>query len=228
MQESSKQVVLKIIEKLKPSSVLDVPCGDGWLSKKIKNTIQIDGIDLYREKALSYREWRKFDLDDGLPNDLGTYDCIVSCEGIEHIGNPELFLRTAYKHLNHGGTILLTSPNVWYPQAKLQYLLRGFFPSFPCLVGKINKGEHMHIIPWSFSQLYLFLTINSFKNINLHYEPLSEAKHFYEKLLGFPQLFYCRNKLVHSTSEEERLFWEKVGSKESVYGRHLIISAVKP
>ncbi len=227
MQESSKQIVLKIIERINPSSILDVPCGDGWLSKKIKKTIQIDGIDLYGEEALGYREWRKFNLEDGLPSDLGAYDCIVSCEGIEHIGNPELFLRTAYTHLNHGGTILLTSPNVWYPQSKLQYLLRGFFPSFPCLVGKINKGDHMHIIPWSFSQLYLFLTINSFKNINLHYEPLSEAKHFYEKLLGFPQLLYCRNKLARSTSEEERLFWEKAGSKESVYGRHLIISAVK-
>ena len=86
----------------------------------------------------------------------------------------------------------------------------------------------MHIIPWSFSQLYLFLTINSFKNINLHYEPLSEAKHFYEKLPGFQKLLYCRSKIDRSTSEEEILFWEKGGSKESVYGRHLIISAVKP
>ena len=50
MQESSKQVVLKIIEKLNPSSVLDVPCGDGWLSKKTKNTIQIDGIDCMGKK----------------------------------------------------------------------------------------------------------------------------------------------------------------------------------
>ena len=50
MQESSKQVVLKIIEKLNLSSILDVSFGDGWLSKKIKNMIQIDGIDLYGEK----------------------------------------------------------------------------------------------------------------------------------------------------------------------------------
>ena len=74
MQESSKQIVLKIIERINPSSILDVPCGDGWLSKKIKKTIQIDGIDLYGEEALAYREWRRFDLEDGLPSDLGTYD----------------------------------------------------------------------------------------------------------------------------------------------------------
>jgi hypothetical protein len=29
MQESPKKVVLKIIEKLNPSFILDVPCGDG-------------------------------------------------------------------------------------------------------------------------------------------------------------------------------------------------------
>jgi len=126
MQESSKQIVLKIIERINPSSILDVPCGDGWLSKKIKKTIQIDGIDLYGEEALGYREWRRFNLEDGLPSDLGAYDCIVSCEGIEHIGNPELFLRTAYTHLNHGGTILLTSPNVWYHNQNYSIFLGDF------------------------------------------------------------------------------------------------------
>jgi SAM-dependent methyltransferase len=227
MQDSSKQVVLKIIKSLKPSSILDVPCGNGWLPKNLNSAIQIDGVDLYGEEISKYRKWEKFDLNNGLPASLGTYDCIISCEGLEHFGNPELFLRTAYTHLNSKGIIILTTPNVWYPQSKLQYLLRGFFPSFPCLTGKINKGDHMHIIPWSFSQLYLFLTLTSFKDICLHYEPLSEPKHFYEKILGFPQLLYCRSKFARAVSEEERVFWDKAGSKESIYGRHLIITAVK-
>ena len=227
MQDSSKQVVLKIIESLKPSSILDAPCGDGWLGKNLNGTIEIDGVDLYGEEISKYRKWGKHDLNDGLPVDFGTYDCIVSCEGLEHLGNPELFLRTAHEHLNPKGTLLLTTPNVWYPQSKLQYFLRGFFPSFPCLTGKIMKGNHMHIIPWSFSQLYLFLTLNLFKEICLHYEPLSEPKHFYEKTLGLPQYLYCKRKLARAISEEERVFWKKAGSKESIYGRHLIITAIK-
>ena len=52
MKQSSKQIVLKMVEIINPSSILDVPCGDGWLSKKIKKTIQIDGIDLYGGKGI--------------------------------------------------------------------------------------------------------------------------------------------------------------------------------
>tara|TARA_B100000315_G_C14579749_1_gene589840 strand:- start:2198 stop:2884 length:687 start_codon:yes stop_codon:yes gene_type:complete len=227
MQDSSKQVVLEFIKNLKPSSILDAPCGNGWLAKNLNGTIEIDGIDRYGEEISKYRKWKRFDLDDGLPTCLGTYDCIVSCEGLEHLGNPELFLRTAYEHLNPSGTLLITTPNTWYPQAKLQYLLRGFFPSFPSLMGKMSKGDHMHIIPWSYPQLYLFLNLNSFNEICLHHEPLSEPKHFYEKILGLPQFFYCRRKFMRSASNEERRFWEKAGSKESIYGRHLIVTAVK-
>jgi SAM-dependent methyltransferase len=227
MQDSSKEVVLNIIEKLRPASVLDVPCGDGWLVKKIDSAILTDGSDLYQSENLGYGKWKNFDLNRGIPDDFGQYDCIVSCEGFEHFGNPELFLRTAWSHLNPKGTLLITTPNTWYPQARLQYLLRGFFPSFPCLAGKIHKGDHMHIIPWSFPQLHLFLKLNSFIDIRLHNEPLSEAKHFYEKVLGAPQYFYCLRKAKKAVSGEENSFWKMAGSKESLYGRHLIITAVK-
>ena len=34
----------------------------------------------------------------------------VSCEGLEHFGNPELFLRSVYNHLKTDGTLLITTP----------------------------------------------------------------------------------------------------------------------
>jgi hypothetical protein len=42
----------------------------------------------------------------GLPNDLGIYDCLVSCDGIEHIGNSELFLRAPIRILIMGNHIV--------------------------------------------------------------------------------------------------------------------------
>ena len=50
MQNSSKIVVLKIIEGLQPKSILDVPSGDGWLVKNLNPSISIDGIDLFQSK----------------------------------------------------------------------------------------------------------------------------------------------------------------------------------
>ena len=58
-------------------------------------------------------------------------------------------------------------------------------------------------------------------------EPLSEAKHLYEKIFGFPQYIYCRNKGLRAKFLEEKSFWEMAASKESLYGRHLIITALK-
>ncbi len=227
MQSSSKEVVLDIIKGLQPQSLLDAPSGDAWLAKSLDGAIPIDGIDLFQSENKFYRKWGKFDLNDGIPNGFGKYDCIVSCEGLEHFGNPELFLRTANLSLNDNGTLLISTPNIWYPQSRLQFMARGFFPGFPSLVGKINKGDHMHIIPWSFPQLYLFFKLNGFSDILLHNEPLSQPKHFYEKLIGLPQYFYCRRKRFTAKSSEEKLFWEMAGSKESLYARHLIVTAVK-
>ena len=64
-------------------------------------------------------------LDLELPGDLAKYDAIVCCEGIEHFGNPESFFRSTHRHLSQGGMLVITTPNTWYPGARLQFLLRG-------------------------------------------------------------------------------------------------------
>lgn len=225
MQVSLKSVVIDLITSINPKTILDVPSGDGWLGKELGLSTQIDGIDLYRESKSDYRETYVANLDDGIPDELSAYDCIVSCEGLEHFGNPELFLRTVFEHLKPSGTLVLSTPSIWYPQARLQYLLRGYFPSFPSLAGKIKKGSHMHILPWSYPQLYLFLNLCGFKEITLHDNPLSEAKHFYEKIFALPQYFYCLKKIKKSENLEEKEFWKSAGSKPSLLGRHLIVTA---
>ena len=98
MQKSSKVVVLEILRDLPPKEVLDGPCGDGWLSGTLGTSVLIDGIDLYAKPNSKYRVLKSSDLNDGIPVEMDKYDCIVSCEGLEHLGNPELFLRSAYCH----------------------------------------------------------------------------------------------------------------------------------
>lgn len=217
--------VVEILNKKLPTTVLDAPSGLGGLLPMLKFNPEIDGIDLFELKPNGYRSFYKTNLDAGIPDELPKYDAIVSCEGIEHIGNPLLFLKTVKKHLSLGGVVIITTPNVWYPAAKLQYLLRGFFPSFPSLVGKIISGTHMHITPWSFPQLFLYLSLSGFVDIKLHDTIDKKPKHFFERIFGYPQKKYCLNRLKKSSSQEEISFWEMAGSSQSIFGRRLVVSA---
>lgn len=221
-------VVASILNQNRPATILDAPSGKGWPEGLLDFETRMDGVDLFVPPPPGYGLFRNADLDNGLPGDLGLYEAIVCCEGIEHLGNPGLFFKTVYEHLASGGRLIVTTPNVWFPEARLQFLLRGFFPSFPCLIGRIERGSHMHIMPWSFPQLYLFLRLNGFEEIILHNVDERKPKRFYERLLGLPQIFYCRHKCTESQTEEERTFWCFAGSAQSIYGRRLVVSARKP
>ncbi len=221
------KTIVKVLESIKPKAILDIPCGNGWLAESLEFNFAIDGIDLYDSKPDNYRNFQNFDLDKGLPKNLLSYDAIVSCEGIEHLGNPLIFLQDINKHLNKEGILIISTPNIWNPASKLKFLFRGFFPSFPSLIGKIERGVHMHIMPWSFSSIYVFLKLAGFEKIKIHDVEEKKPKHFFEKIFGWPQKKYCMRKIRLAESKEEKEFWKNSGSIQSLYGRHLVVSAIK-
>ena len=227
MRHSSKLVVKSILEGIKTDTILDAPCGLGWLREYLEFDCTIDGVDLYDSPKDGYRQILQQDLDDGLPDTDQRYECICCCEGIEHFGNPLKFMTDARELLTDKGLFVITTPNIWNPASKLQFFTRGFFPGFACLAGKIERGTHMHITPWNFSQLYFYLTLAGFTDIELHEEELSKPKHIWEIPLAIPQKIYAKGKLKNAANEEERAFWEICGSDRSVYSRHLIVTAKK-
>ncbi len=223
----NQPTVVEILQSAKPLSILDMPSGNGWLRREIPDSnVAIDGIDLYKEKPLGYRALVKVDLDDGIPDSLPQYDAIVSCEGIEHLANPGLLLTSAHKHLRAGGLIVITTPNTWYPGARMQYLHRGFFPSFPALVGRVQRGTHMHIMPWSWPQLYLYLALAGFSDIRLHTYPDRRTR-WVERLAAVPMTAYYRGKVRKANSAEERRFWETCASPAAIFARGLTVSGRK-
>jgi len=224
-KKNYRSVVIDILNNIKPNAILDTPSGDGWLLNGLNFTVDIDGIDLFEKKPKGYGRFTNSDLDCGIPDSMANYDAVVSCEGIEHVGNPLLLLETIKKHLVDEGVLIITTPNTWFPGAKVQYFLRGFFPGFSCLVGKIARGTHMHITPWSFAHLYLFLKMSGFSEIRLHDVPEAKPKHFYEWFVGMPQWVYYKLKERSSSTREEKLFWSDAGSRQSIYGRRLVVSA---
>jgi SAM-dependent methyltransferase len=227
MQPSSKQTLTEFLRTKSLRTALDAPSGGGWLLAALGSQVALDGIDLYAGSIPGYRQFWKHDLDNGLPTDCGGYDLICCCEGLEHVGNPLLLLREFHRALNPDGLLVVTTPNVWYPAARLQYLLRGFFPSFPPLAGKIVPGTHMHITPWSWPQLYVYFKLAGFSTPQILTEPLSQPKHFYERLLAWPGKIYCRRRARKTRDDEARQFWQTAASDPSLMGRHLMVVGQK-
>ncbi len=221
------RTIARIVDQLKPDTLLDAPAGGGWLAAALNYNPSIDGIDLYANQPLGYRDFLVHNMDQGMPAGLPTYDMAVCCEGIEHLTNPGLLLDSFYAHLKPGGTLIVSTPNTWYPAARLAYLLRGFFPSFPCLAGKIERGTHMHILPWTWPQLYLFLRLSGFENIELHDVDEQKPKHLFERIAGWPLAHYCQRRRLKAGTPDEQAFWQRAGSSQSLYGRRLVISARK-
>ena len=226
--KSYHPIVRQIILAKQPRSILDLPSGDGWLGRELaRHDIAIDGIDLYESHPPGYRNFVCRNIDLGIPDSFPRYDAIVSCEGIEHISNPGLFLTSTLDHLNPGGILIITTPNTWYPGSRLQYFHRGFFPGFPSLAGKIARGTHMHIMPWSWPQLYLHLTLAGYHDVDLHPCLEDQRTRLIEKILSLPMKAYCRGKERKAQSPEERRFWRIAASPGALLARRLVISARK-
>lgn len=229
MQDSSKRVLTQWLTGKSIQTVLDAPSGDGWLARALGPAACIDGVDLYEQSKPGYRRFWKHDLDGGLPQEArNAYDLVAICEGLEHVGNPLLLLRDAFDCTKPGGLLAVTTPSVWYPQARLQYFLRGFFPSFPCLAGRMAPGSHMHITPWSYPWLWTYLRLSGFSSIELLPEPELTGKHLHERLLVWPSRLYCRGKARRARNDDERDFWRACGTDSALMGRHLNIVARRP
>jgi SAM-dependent methyltransferase len=102
---------------LKPGArILEVGCGLGYLTYALNRSgFEIHGIDLsshavglakriFGSELYTVSSLEEYGLEE-------TYDCVVSTEVIEHVLDPDLFLRRISSLVKPGGHIILTTPN---------------------------------------------------------------------------------------------------------------------
>lgn len=220
-----RKAVLEILGIRKPSSILDVACGSGWLRSELDFSSRLDGVDAFSEHPFGYENFYKHDINCGLPQNAGTYDAVVVCEAMAYIQNPGDLICSVRSHLNTGGVFIITDPNPLYVGARINYLFQGFPRSHSDFVDNETLKPHMPWMNLGLFQYWLLLGLNGFTNIKLHDVNETKPKHRWELMLGPLIMGYYNNRLKKSKTENEQSLWRYAASRQHIYGRRLVISA---
>lgn len=118
------QHLIKIFSVQPGSQLLDVGCGRGDMMKAFKYLgLSVRGLDIidYKSDLASGIEVKCANFEnERFPFEDNTFDMIFSKSVIEHLHNPENFLRESWRVLKPGGRIITLTPD-WQTQLYIFY-----------------------------------------------------------------------------------------------------------
>ena len=217
--------VASVLNALKPQTVLDICCGDGWLLGALTHPAQVHGIDFYAEAPAGYAQFQAADFNLGIPETFGQYDAAVCCEAMGYLQNPGLFLQSVRAHLKPGATFVLSLPNPNYAGARINHLIQGFPRSYSWFAQNTTAEPHMPWLTLGLFQLWLLLGLNGFTEVTVHDVDEKKPRRQSERLIGWLIKGYARKKIKSAPSPAVAQLWRQALSDQVVYGRQLVVSA---
>lgn len=194
--------VIEIMNKEEKGKVLDIGCGNGDYSFRLKNlgfeVVALD-IDEERFKYKDEIEFCKCDITKGLPFSDNYFDYVIFLEVIEHLRNPYFVVGEISRILKPKGILILSTPNILNLKSRLRFLFEGSWEFFrePLVEHvKLYKGntKNLHLIAWRYHELEYMLyenrlitekiytdIINPKAKILMFFSPLSSSKYILKK-----------------------------------------------
>lgn len=146
-----EKISVKLLKKedAKNKKLLDVGCGVGFFMNEIAKSgskIKLYGVDyseynIKQAKKLPF-EFKRCNIEEGIPYDNGFFDVIYAAELIEHLVNPDYFLSECSRLLKKGGVIMVTTPNLsaWYNRLLLLFGIQPLFYETSTVDPKVGGG----------------------------------------------------------------------------------------
>ena len=125
LMKASRERLHWVCSQAKGESILDVGCSQGIASIILaREGKTVKGIDICKESidyanealateddsARAHIEFIYADFISYITKNKTNYDCIIMSEVLEHLSDPERFVRHAYDALNELGIIIVTVP----------------------------------------------------------------------------------------------------------------------
>ena len=123
-ESKAMDMIGRLMPRNASASILDVGCGDGTFLQRLDETLnrpyEYHGVEyslqrVEKAQVLPY-EFRRCNLEEGIPYDDSSFDLVYSGEVIEHIYNPDHMLEECRRVLKPGGFLIVSTPNLqaWY------------------------------------------------------------------------------------------------------------------
>jgi len=181
LKRRTKEVIKAILKYKgrKVKSILDVGCADGKMLEFLLKELKVHdykGVDFDQKLINLANEDIKKHLEVGNALNLrfkdNNFDVLISTAVIEHLENPEKFLKESYRVLKEGGIIILTTPSP-------------LFEKLGTLVGHLKDETHFET--YNLKELKSLLRKNGFR--------ILESKRFMISPMGMPFEIPIENSL---------------------------------
>lgn len=213
--------------------VLDAPCGnEAALTRAlIESGFDAQGADLDPgpEEYLG-RAFTKANLDLGFPWSDGTFDAVLSTEGIEHLENHFSFLREVHRILKKGGLLVLTTPNITALRSRVRFLGSGFFGRDSRPLNEVSRHPLHHIGLATFPELRYELHVSGFRLMEVrhtHVKPISYCYAIYTPWMWLYTLIAFRKEKDAAQRERNKQIRAALLSRSLLFGECLMLIAKK-
>jgi SAM-dependent methyltransferase len=224
--------VLRLFEGAPKGRILDVPAGHGAFAQQLLKLgyDDIHCLDINEENFVLRDKgvhFQKHDVMNPLPYPDGYFDYVFSIEGIEHFHNPWTFTIELCRVLKPGGKIYISTPNTFSVDARIKYLVSGYFPRFKPLMQHPDKVmdhpvDDAHISPIYFWQLNYFLMLGGVAiervNTNAYFYKPQWIKRVMENWLA---------AIIRRNIRKRRFPDHGVTSEEVLFGDCIIVEGKK-
>lgn len=220
--------------KLAPGAhILDAPCGGAAaltiaLRERSFDAIGAD-IDPDAPKRLG-AAFAKADLDAPLPWPDGSFDAVISTEGIEHLENHFSFLREIHRILKPGGVLVLTTPNITALRSRVRFFGSGFFGRDARPLNESARHPLHHIGLATFSELRYELHVSGFQLTNVlhtHVKPISYLYAIYAPWMWLYTRAAFRKEKDQAQRERNKEIRATLFSPSLLFGECLMLVAKK-
>lgn len=193
-----------LIPSKKDDTVLDLGCGNGVSTSKLKAK-QAVGLDLSTKQLVKSKNKYSncsFIVGDArkLPFRDSSFDMVVAINMLHHVKNPQVVLKECFRVLKSGGRLLTVDPNLYNP---IGFIGRGIykllrlkkiFPTFPQFA--LGEDEYQ----FSKKNYYHLFTKSPFKNFTIRPHRLERIFFFASILIPSLIMFPFYKNIIYILS----------------------------